>query len=113
MWSRRGARPDLYIPIWEYVKRRRLLVNLSRWGLFTRLIKHARNLQSQEPLADGGGPVASGHLIRPRRGPRRREGAALPCREPVRVYRHSGRTDRRAGDEPAGLANRELGDRDH
>src|SRR4029077_6703489 len=38
MWSTLGARPDLYIPIWEYVKRRRLFVNLSRLGLFPRLI---------------------------------------------------------------------------
>ena len=39
MWSRRGARPDLYIPIWEYVKCRRLFGNaLSRLGLAARLI---------------------------------------------------------------------------
>src|SRR6476659_3022310 len=38
MWSTLGARSDLYIPIWEYVKPRRLFVHLSRLGLFTRLI---------------------------------------------------------------------------
>jgi hypothetical protein len=39
MSSRRGARPDLYIPIWEYVKRRPLFViALSRLGLPARLI---------------------------------------------------------------------------
>ena len=39
MWSRRGARPNLYIPIWEYVKRRPLFGNaLSRLGLPARLI---------------------------------------------------------------------------
>ena len=39
MSSRRGARPDLYIPIWECVKRRPLFViALSRLGLPARLI---------------------------------------------------------------------------
>ena len=86
---------------------------LSRLGLPARLIKHGRNLQSRAPLADGGGPVASGHLIRPRRGPRRRARAALACREPVRVHRHPRRTDRRAGADVAGPANRAMGHRGH
>jgi hypothetical protein len=39
MWLRRGARPDLYIPIWEYVKAGRFpSTRLSRLGLPARLI---------------------------------------------------------------------------
>ena len=39
MWSTRGARPDLYIPIWEYVKPRHSFVHaLSRLGRPARLI---------------------------------------------------------------------------
>src|SRR5215510_206979 len=48
MWSRRGARPDLYIPIWEYVKvSDSASMRLSRLDLHGRLIGMDRTFSSE------------------------------------------------------------------